>query len=80
MPEGSTAVTPFAPRQTGPHPPHGRMLYDGLVPQPPYRWMRPPAGRGDNEPPQPYTGEVPLGAAGSVAAELSTDDLQATVG
>jgi hypothetical protein len=60
--------------------PHGRMLYDGLLPQPPYRWVRPPAARrGDNEPPQPYTTFLPLTAGGSVPAEFATDDLQATL-
>ncbi len=68
----AVAVMPAAPR--------GRMLYDGLMPQPPYRWVRPPAGgRGDSEPPQPYTTVLPLAAGGSVPAEFATDDLQATV-
>ena len=60
--------------------PHGRVLYDGLLPQPPYRWVHPPAGRtGDNEQPQPYKTFLPLTASGSVPAEFATDDLQATV-
>jgi len=60
--------------------PHGRTLYDGLVPEPPYRWVRPPAGRaGDNEQPKPYTTFLPLAAGGSVPAEFATDDLQATL-
>ena len=60
--------------------PHGRMLYDGLMPQPPYRWVRPPAARrGDNEQPQPYTTFLPLAAGGSIPAEFATDDLQATI-
>jgi hypothetical protein len=68
----AVAVTPTAP--------HGRALYDGLMPQPPYRWVRPPAGRaGDNEQPKPYTTFLPLQAGGSVAAEFATDDLQATL-
>ena len=63
-----------------PSAPHGRMLYDGLVPQPPYRWVHPPAShQGDNEQPQPYTTFLPLQAGGSVAAEFATDDLQATL-
>jgi len=63
-----------------PSAPHGRMLYDGLTPQPPYRWVRPPAGRaGDNEQPQPYATFVPLTGAGSAPAEFATDDLQATL-
>src|SRR5579864_109296 len=68
----AVAVTPTAP--------HGRALYDGLMPQPPYRWVRPPAGRaGDNEQPQPYATFVPLTGAGSAPAEFATDDLQATL-
>jgi hypothetical protein len=60
--------------------PHARVLYDGLVPQPPYRWVRPPSGRqGDNERPQPYATVLPLRAGGSVPAEFATDDLQATI-
>ena len=68
----AVAVTPPAP--------HGRTLYDGLLPQPPYRWVRPPAGRAaDNEQPKPYTTFLPLAAGGSVPAEFATDDLQATL-
>jgi len=60
--------------------PHGRVLYDGLVPQPPYRWVHPPGGRqGDNEQPKPYTTFLPFTAGGSVPAEFATDDLQATI-
>jgi hypothetical protein len=63
-----------------PHPPHGRVLMDGLVPQPPYRWVHPPGGRaGDNEPPEAYATALPLSANGSAAAEFATDDLQATL-
>lgn len=63
-----------------PAPPHGRTLYDGLAPQPPYRWVKPPAGRsGDNEQPQAYSTFLPLSATGSVPAEFATDDLQATL-
>ncbi len=68
----AAAVTPSAP--------HGRLLYDGLMPQPPYRWVHPPASRqGDNEQPKPYTTFLPLQAGGSVPAEFATDDLQATL-
>jgi len=60
--------------------PHARVLYDGLVPAPPYRWVRPPAGyRGDNEPPKPYSAALPLRPSGSAPAEFATDDLQATL-
>lgn len=63
-----------------PPPPHGRVLYDGLTPQPPYRWVRPPAGQqGDSERPAPYAAFLPLPATGSVPAEFATDDLQATL-
>jgi hypothetical protein len=63
-----------------PQAPHGRLLFDGLTPQPPYRWVRPPAGRaGDNEAPQPYATVLPLTARGSAPAEFATDDLQATL-
>lgn len=62
------------------HAPHGRLLLDGLVPQPPYRWVHPPAGvAGDNEPPQPSSTVLSLTAAGSAPAEFATDDLQATL-
>lgn len=68
----AVAVTPPAP--------HGRTLHDGLLPQPPYRWVHPPGGRaGDNEPPKPYTTFLPFLAGGSVPAEFATDDLQATL-
>jgi hypothetical protein len=63
-----------------PHAPHGRLLMDGLVPQPPYRWVHPPAGQaGDNKPPQPYSAVLSLTTAGSAPAEFATDDLQATL-
>jgi hypothetical protein len=63
-----------------PHAPHGRLLMDGLIPQPPYRWVHPPAGQGgDNEQPQPYSAALSLTAAGSAPAEFATDDLQATL-
>lgn len=68
----AVAVTPTAP--------HGRTLYDGLVPQPPYRWVRPPAGRqSDNEQPKPYTTFLTFQSGASVPAEFATDDLQATL-
>ena len=56
-----------------------RLLYDGLVPLPPYRWVHPPAGRAkDNKPPLLGAGTVQLGPP-SQAAEISTDDDQALV-
>ena len=56
-----------------------RLLYDGLVPLPPYRWVHPPANRArDNQPALPGGGTVALGPP-SQAAEVSTDDDQALV-
>ena len=56
-----------------------RLLYDGLVPLPPYRWVHPPPSRaGDNQPALPGAGTVALGPR-SQAAEVSTDDDQALV-
>ena len=63
-----------------PHGPHDRLLMDGLVPQPPYRWVHPPAGQaGDSQQPRPYSAVLSLTAAGSAPAEFATDDLQATL-
>jgi hypothetical protein len=61
--------------------PHdGRIMYDGLVPLPPYRWVHPPIDRArDNQPPSPGSGVVTLGPQGSRPAEISTDDEQAFV-
>src|SRR5690349_14658845 len=56
-----------------------RLLYDGLVPLPPYRWVHPPAWRaGDNQPAMSGSGTVALGPP-SRASEISTDDDQALV-
>jgi len=56
-----------------------RLLYDGLAPLPPYRWVHPPAGRSDNAPPLPAAGTIALDAQGSRGGEISTDDDQALV-
>jgi hypothetical protein len=57
-----------------------RLLYDGLAPLPPYRWVHPPADRaGDNRRPEPRIGTVPFDPQGSRAAEVDTDDDQALV-
>lgn len=56
-----------------------RLLYDGLVPLPPYRWVHPPASRArDNKPALPGAGTVAMGPP-SRAAEIATDDDQALV-
>lgn len=56
-----------------------RLLYDGLVPLPPYRWVHPPPSRArDNQPALSGAGTVALGPP-SQAAEVSTDDDQALV-
>ena len=55
------------------------LLYDGLVPLPPYRWVHPPAWRvGDNQPALSGSGTIALGPP-SRASEISTDDDQALV-
>ena len=55
-----------------------RLLYDGLVPLPPYRWVTPPPERAkDNQPPQPGADTLALGPRGSPAAEVATGDDQA---
>ena len=61
-------------------PPTVRLLYDGLVPLPPYRWVTPPPERAkDNQPPQPGADTLALGPQGSPAAEVATGDDQALV-
>lgn len=58
----------------------GPLLYDGLVPLPPYRWVHPPAGVArDNQPPNPVQQTLTVGPRGSPASEVSTDDDQALV-
>ena len=57
-----------------------RLLYDGEMPPPPYRWMRPPGDiSGPHQPPQPGTGTVALTATGSRYSVVGTDDAQAWV-
>jgi len=58
--------------------PSARLLYDGTVPMPPYQWVHPPNGAG-TAPPSSAAGTLALGAGGSAANEISTDDLQASV-
>ncbi len=58
-------------------PPPARLLYDGFVPLPPYRWVHPPPGRaGDNQPPKPAVEKIPIGPQGTRAAEVATEDDQ----
>jgi hypothetical protein len=56
-----------------------RLLYDGTVPMPPYQWVHPPNGAAGAAPPSSAAGTLTLGAGGSAANEVSTDDLQASV-
>lgn len=59
--------------------PPGRVLYDGLAPLPPYRWMRPPPELArDNQPPEPGEATLPL-TAGSPPGSVTTGDGQASV-
>jgi hypothetical protein len=56
-----------------------RLLYDGLVPLPPYRWVHPPASRArDNKPALPGSGTIAVGPP-SRAVEVATEDDQALV-
>lgn len=57
-----------------------RLLYDGEMPPPPYRWLAPPGDiSGPHQPPQPGMGTVALTAAGSRYSVVGTDDAQAWV-
>ncbi len=57
-----------------------RLLYDGLAPLAPYRWVRPPASHfGRNEAPLSGTGTIQISATGSEAVSLATDDGQAAL-
>jgi hypothetical protein len=55
-----------------------RVLYDGLVPLPPYRWVHPPPGSRDNRAALSGSGTIALGPP-SRASEVSTQDDQALV-
>ena len=57
-----------------------RILFDGVAPLPPYRWVRPPEelAKG-NQPPEAGMGTVPLEAFGSAPVSVTTGDGQATV-
>jgi hypothetical protein len=54
------------------------LLYDGLAPLLPYRWVSPPAGA-SKDPPATGSGTIALGPRGSEASEISTTDDQALV-
>jgi hypothetical protein len=56
-------------------------LFDGFAPPTPYGWVNPPPERaGDNVAPKAAERELVLGAAGSPASNVATDDAQAIVG
>ncbi len=57
-----------------------RILYDGLAPIGPYRWVRAPSFLlGQSEPPTGGTGMVEITASGSEAVSHATDDGQAVL-
>ena len=57
-----------------------RLLYDGEMPPPPYRWMRPPGDiSGPYQPPQQGSGTIAFTATGSRYSVVGTDDAQAWV-
>ncbi len=57
-----------------------RILFDGMVPPQPYRWVHPPANlAATNQPPLSGEGDIPLSATGSEARSVPTGDGQAIV-
>lgn len=57
-----------------------RILYDGLAPLTPYRWVHPPPELArDNQPPEPGTGDIPFGPEGLSPLSVTTGDGQAAV-
>ena len=57
-----------------------RILYDGLTPLAPYRWVHPPPVLArDNQPADPGTGDVPFGPEGLSPLSVTTGDGQAAV-
>lgn len=57
-----------------------RVLYDGLAPLTPYRWVHPPPVLArDNQPPEPGTGDVPFGPEGLSPLSVTTGDGQTAV-
>lgn len=56
-------------------------LFDGFAPPVPYNWVSPPAEvAANNSPPKGAEREVPLGAEGTNATNVSTEDGQMIVG
>ncbi len=57
-----------------------RILYDGLAPLAPYRWVHaPPALARENQPPEPGTGDVPFGPEGLSPLSVTSGDGEAAV-
>ncbi|HKV44094.1 MAG TPA: hypothetical protein VJT32_05380 [bacterium] len=57
-----------------------RLLYEGIAPPLPYRWVRPPANLPEpNESPETGQGSITLGASGSPSTSVVTGDGQAGV-
>jgi len=60
--------------------PTARVLYDGIAPLPPYRWVRPPANLSQaNEQPEPGAGSIALTLSGSEPRAITSGDDQAAV-
>jgi hypothetical protein len=54
-----------------------RILYEGMAPLPPYRWVNPPAElAGTNAPPTPWTGAISYRAESSEPTSLASGDGQ----
>ncbi len=55
-----------------------RLLYDGVAPPLPYRWIHPPANlAAGNQAPEPGTGTITFAPDGSASASVLTNDAQA---
>jgi len=58
----------------------GRVLYDGVAPLPPYRWVHPPVVLApDNRPPSPGRGTLAFTTSGSAFGSVVTGDGQCAV-
>lgn len=54
-----------------------RLLYEGMAPLPPYRWVRPPTNLANtNELPRPWSDAIPFRGSASQSNSLATGDLQ----